>query len=110
MNVNIELIKGSVIDIKSGITINFSPSHIWNLATCICGNWKYLTSIFDDSVITCKKLETHNLDQTTKKQKHFQQNFSKKSRLSNTKLQYLILIFINYYRITNNLLAFTVIW
>ena len=56
MNVNIELIKGSVIDIKSGITINFSPSHIWNLATCICGNWKYLTSIFDDSVITCKKL------------------------------------------------------
>ena len=56
MNVNIELIKGSVIDIKSGVTLNFNPGHIWNLATCICENWKYLTSIIDDSVITCNEI------------------------------------------------------
>ena len=28
----------------------------WNPATCSCENGKYLTSITDDSVITCNKI------------------------------------------------------
>ena len=30
--------------------------YIWNPATCICENGKYLTSIMDDSAITCDEV------------------------------------------------------
>ena len=63
----------SVIQIKSGITVNVDPSakedhicekdYIWNPATCSCENGKYLASIIDDSVITCDEIieETKNI-------------------------------------------------
>ena len=28
-------------------------NYVWNPATCICKNWKYLASIMDDSAIIC---------------------------------------------------------
>ena len=30
--------------------------HIWNPATCSCGNGKYLTSIIDDTAIKCDNI------------------------------------------------------
>ena len=34
----------------------YEKDYIWNLATCSCKNGKYLTSIIDDSVITCDEI------------------------------------------------------
>ena len=30
--------------------------HIWNPATCSCGNGKYLTSVIDDTAIKCDNI------------------------------------------------------
>ena len=82
-----------VIQIKSGITINVSASvkikkkhceheknYIWNPPTWNFKNGKYLTSIIDDSIIKCCKIEdaeAKSYDETKKqlqqKQKVLQQ-------------------------------------
>ena len=55
----------NVIQNNGGITINVDVSvkniirekdYIWNSATCSRKNGKYLTSIIDDSVITCDEM------------------------------------------------------
>ena len=56
----------SIIQIKSGITINvdasakirhMSKNYIWNPTTCsCCKNGKYLASFIDNSAITCDKI------------------------------------------------------
>ena len=66
MNAKVNLIKESVIQIKSGITINVDASlkkiiyvkkyYIWNAATCSGENGKYLASITDDSLISCDEI------------------------------------------------------
>ena len=57
--------KENVIQIKSGMMINVNASvkniiyvrdYIWNPATCSCENGKHLSSIIDDSVITCDEI------------------------------------------------------
>ena len=37
--------------------------NVWNVATCNCENGKYLTSVMDDSAITCDEIiESYNED------------------------------------------------
>ena len=66
----------NVSQIKSGITINVDASaecwcekDVWNPATCICKNGKYLANIIDVSVITCDEIinaEAKSYDEETK--------------------------------------------
>ena len=66
VNINVNLMVKSVIQIKSGIMINVDcqckkhniceKDYILNPATCSCENGKYLVNIMDDSVITCDKI------------------------------------------------------
>ena len=61
MNVNVDLMKENVIQIKDRITINvdvslkkrnvYKKGNVSNPATCTCENEKYLASIMDDSAI-----------------------------------------------------------
>ena len=56
----------NVIQINGGIKINFQfqckkhqicdKNYIWNPATCICKNGKYLQSITADAVIKCDEI------------------------------------------------------
>ena len=60
----------NVIQINGGIMINvdvsvknvmFVKDYVWNLATCSCKNGRCLTSIMDDSAITCDEIiESYN--------------------------------------------------
>ena len=60
--VNVNLIKGNIIQIDGRTTINvdlsvkstkyMEKSRIWNPSTCVYENEKYLANIMDDSVIT----------------------------------------------------------
>ena len=64
VNVNVNLMEESVIQIKSGIKINVDASvkntckkhYIWNPATCCYKNSKYLAGIIDNSVIKCDEI------------------------------------------------------
>ena len=56
----------SVIQIKSGITINC----VWNPSTYSCKNGKYLAIIIDDSMIKC--------DETIEETKTATKNFNEK--------------------------------
>ena len=40
--------------------------YVWNLATCNCGNGKYLASILDDSAIICDEVESYDEDEGIK--------------------------------------------
>ena len=65
-NVNVNFLEENIIQIKSRITINVDvggkehhvqgKDYIWNPARCSCKNGKYLTSILDDSVMTCDEI------------------------------------------------------
>ena len=74
MNVNVDLMKKSVIQINGGIMINVDVSvknvmyvkkkYVRNPATCNCKNGKYLASFMDDSAITNDEvIESYNEDQ-----------------------------------------------
>ena len=88
----------SVIQIKSEIlkkcqceckNIYVKKNYIWNPAICSCENDQYLSSIIDNSVITC--------DEITEETKTVATNFNEKSNLYNTKFLYFSCIFVNYY-------------
>ena len=84
----------NVIQIKSGITINVNVSvkiQIFNPATCRCKNCKYLTSIIDDSVITCDEI----MEELFKN--YSNSNCSNKKYFN--KLLYFTRLFINYHSI-----------
>ena len=66
--------------------------YIWNLATWICENEKYLTSVIDDSFITCHE--------TIEETKTIPTNFSEKCITSKKKSFYILLAFL----LTNNVL------
>ena len=43
---------------NANVSVNFlvEKDFIWNLATCGCENCKYLSSIIDDSLVTCDEI------------------------------------------------------
>ena len=70
----------NAVQINGEITINVNVSveniryvkkiMIWNPATCSCENGKYLTSIMDDSVITCDGIiESYNKETSFNEEK-----------------------------------------
>ena len=96
----------NVIQIKSGITINVGAKvkikkniacakndYIWNPATCYCENGKYLTSIINNSVITCVEI--------MEEAKTVPTNFNEKNGTCKTKNLFLCFtcLFINHYSI-----------
>ena len=74
--------------VNVGVKTSFcEKDYIWNPCTCNCQNGKNLTSIVDDSAITCDKIiETY----------HEERN------LQNAKFIYFSCIFINYYSIVDS--------
>ena len=77
----------------------FEKGYIWNRAICSCENGKDLVSIVDLSVIMSDKIiDTTKSTATTT----VPTNFNQKRLPLNKKLYILILIFINYYRITGS--------
>ena len=79
----------NVIQIKGGIMINVDVSvknvmyvkdYVWNLATCRCKNGRCLTSIRDDSAITCDEtIKSYN-----EKTKNIPRNFNEKKATCKT--------------------------
>ena len=70
--------------------------YIWNPATCICINGKYLASI-----ITC--------DEVIEETKTFITNFNEKKRQSvKTKFLYFTCFFINYHCITDSIYCYLI--
>ena len=77
----------------------FEKGYIWNPPICSCENVKDLVSIVDLSVIMSDKIiDTTKSTATTT----VPTNFNQKRLPLNKKLYVLILIFINYYRITGS--------
>ena len=82
INVNVNLVVGNVIQIRSGITTNVNASaknikyvkNMLNSAACSCENGKYLSSIVNDLGIMCDEI----IDLEAKKQKQLQQTLMKK--------------------------------
>ena len=67
VNVNVKLMEGNLIQINCAVTINVDLSvknvmyvkkenNVWNIATRSCENGKCLTSVMDDSAITCNEV------------------------------------------------------
>ena len=99
MNVNVDLMKENVIQIKDRITINVDVSlkkrnvcqkgNVWNPATCTCKNEKYLASIMDDSAIISD--EVTDADDETKT---ISTNFNENKITGKTQNAYILLVFL----------------
>ena len=99
MNVNVDLMKENVIQIKDRITINVDVSlkkpnvcqkdNVWNPATCTCKNEKYLASIMDDSAIISD--EVTDADDETKT---ISTNFNENKITGKTQNVYILLVFL----------------
>ena len=99
MNVNVDLMKENVIQIKDRITINVDVSlkkrnvcqkgNVWNPATCTCENEKYLASIMDDSAIISD--EVTDADDETKT---ISTNFNENKITGKTQNVYILLVFL----------------
>ena len=74
-------------------------SYVWNPATCICENGKFLASIMDDSAIICDEV-IESYDEEIKNYSNKSQ--WKESNLWNAKILYFTCIFINYYSIIDS--------
>ena len=68
--------------------------YVWNPATCICENGKYLGSIMNDSAVILDEVIDSYEEKT---------NFNeKKNNLENTEFLYITCILINYYSIIDS--------
>ena len=100
---NVGLMEKNVIQINGGITINVDVSvkkimHVkkivWNCATCISENGKYLASIMDHSMTTCDEvIKSHEEEIKT-----IPSNFNEKKVTCKTHF-FILCVFINYYNI-----------
>ena len=50
------MVNGSVIAKIQKNKIHAKKNYIWNPTTCNCGNFEYLISAIDNSVITCNEI------------------------------------------------------
>ena len=101
--------KENLIQINGGIMINVDVSvnsvmcekkNVWNPATCICKNGKYLASIVDDSAIICVEV----IESRDEEMKTIPTNFNEKKATCNAKKLSFTFIFINYYGIIDSCL------
>ena len=100
----VDLMEKNVIQINGGITINVDVSVkkimyvkkiVWNCATCISENGKYLASIMDDSMTTCDEvIKSHEEELKT-----IPSNFNEKKATCTTQFFFILCVFINYYNI-----------
>ena len=66
--------------------------YIWNPATCSCENGKYLTSINDNSVITCDEIIDSEVESYNKGEKiSVTTSFNEKHAICKTKKVYILL-------------------
>ena len=78
----------------------WEKKYVWNPATCICKNGKYLASIVDDSAIICVEV----IESRDEEMKTIPTNFNEKKATCNAKKLSFTFIFINYYGIIDSCL------